>query len=152
MTHKLFALVAVAGIAVAGFFMVRSLDGDLVYFLTASEAVTNREDFPDGSPFKVSGLVVPGTIVELGGGNSEFSITDGGATIDIRLTRTPPPLFDDDVPVLLSGTWNGDVFVAYEALIRHDEGYEAPPIGEYPDEGSYQKDGDLPNEAAAGVD
>lgn len=133
MSHKLFALVALLGIAVAGFFMVRSLDDDLVYFLTATEAVTQRAEFPDGRPFKVSGLVVPGTIVEMGGGESTFAITDGGETVDIRLTRTPPPLFDDDVPVLLSGSWEGEVFVAYEALIRHDEGYEAPTEGNYPD-------------------
>jgi cytochrome c-type biogenesis protein CcmE len=133
MSHKLFAAVAVAGVIVAGFFMVRSLNDDLVYYLTTSEAVVDRPAFPDGERFKVSGLVVPGTIAELGGGVSEFSITDGAETIDIRLTRTPPPLFDDDVPVLLSGSWDGPMFVADEALIRHDEGYEAPTEGNYPD-------------------
>ena len=133
MSHKLFALAAVVGVAVAGFFMVRSLDQDLVYYLTTSEAVAERSDFADGRAFKMSGLVVPGTIVELGGGVSEFEISDGGATVDVRLTRTPPPLFDDDVPVLLSGSWEGDVFVSTEALIRHDEGYEAPSEGNYED-------------------
>ncbi len=129
MSRKLFAVIAALGIAVAGFFMIRSLDSDLVYFLTTGEALEQRADFVDGRPFKVSGLVVPGTIEDLGGGISEFSITDGASTVDVRLTRTPPPLFDDDVPVLLSGAWEGDVFVATEALIRHEEGYEAPTVG-----------------------
>lgn len=129
--HRLFAVTAVAGIAVAAFFMIRSLDDDLVYYLTTTEAVQNRADFADGRAFKVSGLVVSGSITELGGGRSEFRITDGGETVDILLTGTPPPLFDDDVPVLLSGAWEGDRFVADEALIRHDEGYEAPESGSY---------------------
>lgn len=133
MAHRWFLVVAIVGIVTAGFFMIRSLGGDLVYYLTTSEAVSNRTDFPDGRSFKLSGLVVPGSIEELGGGESRFQITDGGATVDILLTRTPPPLFDEDVPVLLSGTWNGNVFEANDALIRHDEGYEAPTDGSYGD-------------------
>jgi cytochrome c-type biogenesis protein CcmE len=131
---RLFAITALAGIAVAAFFMIRSLNDDLVYYLTTSEAVENRVDFADGRAFKISGLVVPGTIVELGEGESEFQITDGAATVDVLLTRTPPPLFDEDVPVLLSGAWEGETFVAEEALIRHDEGYEAPSTGNYQQE------------------
>jgi cytochrome c-type biogenesis protein CcmE len=128
---RLFAISALAGIAVAAFFMIRSVNDDLVYYLTTSEAVENRADFLDGRAFKISGLVVPGTIVELGEGQSEFQITDGAATVDVRLTRVPPPLFDDDVPVLLSGAWDGEEFVADEALIRHDEDYETPASGNY---------------------
>ncbi len=133
MAHRWFLIVAVVGIATAGFFLIRSLGSDLVYYLTTSEAISNRSDFPDGRSFKLSGLVVPGTIEELGGGESRFQITDGAATVDILLTRTPPPLFDDDVPVLLSGTWDGNLFRADDALIRHDEGYEAPTDGTYED-------------------
>jgi cytochrome c-type biogenesis protein CcmE len=129
--NRLFAVAALVGIAVAGFFMVRSLNDDLVYYLTTSEAVENRAEFADGKAFKISGLVVPGSIVDVGEGRSEFQISDGGTVVDVLLTRTPPPLFDEDVPVLLSGAWDGDVFVSDEALIRHDEGYEAPSTGNY---------------------
>lgn len=131
--NRLFAITALVGIAVATFFLIRSLDDDLVYYMTTGEAVENRADFPDGRAFKISGLVVSGSIDELGGGRSEFQITDGGSVVNVLLTRTPPPLFDDDVPVLLSGAWGGDVFVADEALVRHDETY-----GETPSTGNYQ--------------
>jgi cytochrome c-type biogenesis protein CcmE len=131
MSHRWFAVVALVGIGVAGFFMIRSLDDDLVYYLTTHEAVESKAEFPDGRPFNMSGLVVPGTIVDIGDGRSEFAVTDGAETVDVRLVRSPPPLFDEDVPVLLSGTWSGDVFVAQDALIRHDEGYEAPSTGNY---------------------
>jgi cytochrome c-type biogenesis protein CcmE len=134
MPARLVAIVAAAGIAVAGFFLVRSLDDDLVYYLFVDEAVDQRDEFADGRAFRLAGIVVPGSIVDQGGGVSEFSVTDGGATVDVRLTRTPPPLFDDDVPVLLAGAWEGDTFVATDALIRHDEGYEAPSTGNFPGE------------------
>jgi cytochrome c-type biogenesis protein CcmE len=47
----------------------------------------------------------------------------------VRLTDTPPPLFDDTVPVLLDGTWDGNTYVATNALIRHDENYVVPEEG-----------------------
>ena len=133
MTHRWFLVATALGIVTAGFFLVRSLSGDLVYYLTTSEAVASRTDFPDGRSFKLAGLVVPGSIEELGGGESTFRITDGATTVDILLTRTPPPLFDDDVPVLLSGSWDDGTYVATDALIRHDEDYEAPAEGNYED-------------------
>ncbi|NIR34519.1 MAG: cytochrome c maturation protein CcmE, partial [Actinobacteria bacterium] len=56
-------------------------------------------------------------------------VEDGAAAIEVLLVDTPPPLFDEDVPVLLAGNWDGDRFVADEALIRHEENYEAPEEG-----------------------
>jgi cytochrome c-type biogenesis protein CcmE len=47
------------------------------------------------------------------------------------LLNTPPPLFNEEVPVLLEGSWSGDLFVADEALIRHDENYEVPEEGNF---------------------
>lgn len=128
---KVFALVAIVGIAAAGFFLVRSLDDDLVYYMYVSEATAVRADFPDGQAFRLAGFVEPGSIEDLGGGVSEFRVGDGAEVVEVRLTRTPPPLFGEDAPVVLSGAWNGDVFVATDALIRHDEGYEAPEAGNF---------------------
>jgi cytochrome c-type biogenesis protein CcmE len=131
-SRKAFLAVAALGVLVAGFFMVRSLNGDLVYYLYPSEAVVAKADFPDGKAFRLAGIVETGTLNEIGDGQSEFDLGDGAATIKVRLTRTPPPLFDEDVPVLLSGSWSGDTFVATDALIRHDESYKTPSTGNFP--------------------
>ena len=129
--HRWFVVPAMLGIAVAGFFLVRSAGDESVYYLYASEAVEVREQFDDGRRFRIAGTVVPGSL-EAGRGESSFDISDGRATVAVRLVSVPPPLFQEDVEVLLEGAWVGDVFEANEALIRHEAEYEAPETGNAP--------------------
>jgi cytochrome c-type biogenesis protein CcmE len=126
--HRWFVLPAVVGIAVASFFLVRAAGDASVYYLYASEAVAVRDQFSDGRRFRIAGTVVPGTLVK-GNGESSFDISDGSDTVTIRLVSLPPPLFQEDVEVLLEGAWVDGVFEADEALIRHEAEYEAPPTG-----------------------
>ncbi len=81
----------------------------------------------------MAGIVVDGTIQE-DGTEISFDVTDGGAEVNVVLTGTPPPLFDDQVPVLLEGAWDNETFIADTAIIRHSENYEIPEEGNYPDE------------------
>jgi cytochrome c-type biogenesis protein CcmE len=108
---------------------IAGLSENLTYYLYPTEAMDQRADFPDGETFRLAGLVVDGSIDDRSDGSINFDVTDGGATIQVLLKNTPPPLFDDGVPVLLEGFWLGDTFVASEALIRHDENYEVPEEG-----------------------
>lgn len=126
-SYRWFLLPAIAGIAVAGFFLVRSMSGDLVYYLTTTEASERQGEFPDGDRFRLIGIVVPGTY-STDGVQHVFDVTDGATTIPVVLTRTPPPLFDEDVPVLLDGHWEEGTYVADQALLRHEENYEAPDV------------------------
>lgn len=129
MAHKRFVLLGLGGaIALVLTITLTSLGSNLTYYLYPTEAVQQRVDFPDGERFRLAGLVVPGTLAEAGD-DLEFEVTDGGATIPVRLIDTPPPLFDEDVPVLVEGAWAGGVFVADSAVIRHDENYEVPEEG-----------------------
>jgi cytochrome c-type biogenesis protein CcmE len=130
--HRWFLIPAFLGIAVASFFLVRAAGEASVYYLYTSEAVEARADFDEGRRFRIAGTVVPGTLV-MGSGESTFDISDGIATVTIRLVALPPPLFQEDVEVLLGGAWSGTVFEADEALIRHEAEYEAPPSGNAPD-------------------
>ncbi|MFP5333210.1 MAG: cytochrome c maturation protein CcmE [Acidimicrobiia bacterium] len=131
--HRWFVIPAILGIVVAGVFLVRSAGEESVYYLYASEAVEARARFDDGQRFRIAGTVVPGTLIE-GRGESSFDISDGRATVTVRLVSVPPPLFQEDVEVLLEGAWAGDVFEADEALIRHEAEYEAPESGNAPDD------------------
>jgi len=128
MAYRWFILPALAGILVAGFFLVRSLDDDLVYYFYPSEAVERRAEFPDDRRFRLAGVVVPGSLAETAEGYT-FDISDGAAAVSVDLVSTPPQLFGEDVEVLLDGSWQNGRFVADNALIRHEEGYEAPPEG-----------------------
>lgn len=104
------------------------LNENLTYYLYPTEAVDQKQDFPDSERFRLAGQVVAGSISE-SGREIRFEVTDGGATIPVSLTSTPPPLFGEEVPVLLEGSWDGDIFVSDSALIRHDENYEVPDEG-----------------------
>ena len=73
-------------------------------------------------------MVVDGTLTE-SGDDLAFEVTDGGASIPVLLVNTPPPLFDESVPVLLEGSWDHGTFHAESALIRHSENYEIPDEG-----------------------
>jgi cytochrome c-type biogenesis protein CcmE len=117
------ALAAVAALVVS--LIVINLNGTLTYYLTPSEAVVRRPDFPDGDRFRLGGLVVNGSFDDLGA-VKVFDVTDGAETITVRLRGIVPPLFAEDVGVVVEGAWSGDEFAADIALVRHDENYQPP--------------------------
>ena len=129
MAHRRFVLFGIGGVVAlvlaVTFF---GLSENLTYYLYPGEAVEQRQDFPDGERFRLAGLVVSDSITE-DGDVIRFEVTDGAETIPVVLSSTPPPLFGDDVPVLLEGAWSGETFVSDSALIRHDENYEVPDEG-----------------------
>ncbi|MDX1468583.1 MAG: cytochrome c maturation protein CcmE [Acidimicrobiia bacterium] len=132
--HRKFILFGIGGVvALVVALTVVGLNSNLTYYLYPTEAHDQRSDFPDGERFRLAGLVVEGSIVDVPRGKS-FQVTDGGAIVEVVLTGTPPPLFADGVPVLLEGSWRGGEFMADEAIIRHSENYEIPDEGNYPDE------------------
>ena len=131
MGQRQFVLFGIAGvIALVVAITVAGINDNLTYYLYPNEAVGQRADFPDGERFRLAGLVVAGSLDEQGD-DLVFEVSDGAATIPVVLIDTPPPLFNEDVPVLLDGYWSGDVFTADNVLIRHDENYEIPSEGNY---------------------
>lgn len=131
MGQRQFVLFGIAGvIALVVAITVAGLNDNLTYYLYPNEAVAQRDEFPDGERFRLAGQVVAGSVTE-SGGDLTFSVTDGSGTVDVVLVNPPPPLFSDEVPVLLEGYWSGDLFNAERALIRHDENYEVPSEGNY---------------------
>lgn len=132
--RKAFLIFAGLGVLLAGFMIFRSLNDNLTYYLFPNEALAERQDFPDGRPFRLAGTVVAGSLVTEGG-DSTFEVTDGGTTIPVRLTSTPPQLFGEESMVLLTGSWEENVFVANDAIIRHDENYATPSSGNFEETG-----------------
>jgi cytochrome c-type biogenesis protein CcmE len=131
MGQRQFVLFGIGGIvALVVAITVVGLNDNLTYYLYPNEAVASRAEFPDGERFRLAGQVVNGSLAE-NGDDLVFEVTDGSATIPVILLNTPPPLFNEEVPVLLEGYWSGDTFTAESALIRHDENYEVPAEGNY---------------------
>ena len=125
MRNKLFVIPAIGiiGIIVA-FLLSGGLTANTVFYLFPDEAVAQRADFENGRVFRLGGNVLPDSVES--GTETTFSIGDGGTVIPVVTDRTPPQLFDDDVPVLLEGYWEGDHFRATQIIIRHDEQYTPP--------------------------
>ena len=117
------ALAAVAAVVVT--LIVINLGDSLTYYLTPSEAVDSRTEFPDGDRFRLGGLVVVGSLDDVGA-VKVFDVTDGAETITVRLRGVAPPLFAEDVGVVVEGAWSGDEFAADVALVHHDENYQPP--------------------------
>lgn len=131
MGQRQFVLFGIGGIvALVVAITVVGLNDNLTYYLYPNEAVASRAEFPDGERFRLAGQVVSGSLTEEGE-DLIFEVTDGSATIPVILLNTPPPLFNEEVPVLLEGYWSGESFTAESALIRHDENYEVPAEGNY---------------------
>lgn len=133
MGQRQFVLFGIAGVvALVVAITVAGISDNLTYYLYPNEAITQRDDFPDGERFRLAGRVVDGSLSE-NDGDLAFEVTDGSNTVPVVLVNTPPPLFNEEVPVLLEGYWTGEYFTAESALIRHDENYEIPDEGNYED-------------------
>lgn len=131
MPHRRFVFLGLGGVvALVMAITVTGLSSNLTYYLYPTEAVDQKADFPDGERFRLAGLVVEGSLTHTEDALF-FDVTDGGARIAVILTNTPPPLFDENVPVLVEGFWDANVFRADTAIIRHDENYEVPEEGNY---------------------
>jgi cytochrome c-type biogenesis protein CcmE len=125
MAHRWFIIPAIVVILIAvAFFAFANLNENLVYYLTPTEAVQQRADFPDGRRFRLGGLVVAGTIQTTDSGVT-FEVTDGETTIDVDNEGTPPQLFKDGAGAVVEGAWEGDTFVSDVLIVKHDENYNA---------------------------
>jgi cytochrome c-type biogenesis protein CcmE len=115
------ALVAV----VAALVMIAiNLLGDAsLFFLNADEAVAQRDDLGEDR-FRMQGTVVPGTVDERDGG-VRFQVAFNDVTADVNHRGDPPELFQPDIPVVLEGNWDGEVFASDRILVRHSSEYEA---------------------------
>lgn len=89
----------------------------MVYYLTIDELQAKVPEVY-GERVRVSGIVVPGTIVKDSNGNIEFSITDGENNIDVKYSGIIPDIFADDVEAVVEGNYsqqnifNADVLLA----------------------------------------
>jgi cytochrome c-type biogenesis protein CcmE len=129
--HRNFVIGATAALLIVLVALVAtSINDSLTYYLTPTEATERRIQFPDGTRFRLGGLVMVGSLAEEGGAKV-FDVTDGAETITVRLTGSTPPLFAENVGVVVEGAWAGGLFAADIALVRHDESY-SPPEGYAP--------------------
>lgn len=127
------------GVSVAAFFTLTAFQKNLLYFFTPAQVAAGEA--PKGHPFRVGGLVVPGTVQrEPNSLAVRFSVTDGQATIPVSYTGILPDLFREGQGIISIGRMNEQgVFEASEVLAKHDENYMPPEVAD-----SLKETGQLP--------
>jgi cytochrome c-type biogenesis protein CcmE len=73
--------------------------------------------------FRLGGLVEEGSVVRGVGEEVRFTVTDGGASLEVVFAGILPDLFREGQGVITTGRMDNGVFVASEVLARHDETY-----------------------------
>lgn len=73
--------------------------------------------------FRIGGLVEEGTLRRGEGEQTQFSVTDGGASVPVIYTGVLPDLFGENEGMVGTGRYVNGVFEATEILARHDETY-----------------------------
>ena len=78
---------------------------------------------PPNERFRIGGLVEQGTLVRGQGEQVSFSVTDGGASIQVVYTGILPDLFGEGEGMVAQGNYINGRFEAVEILAKHDETY-----------------------------
>lgn len=120
----------VAGIGVATALAITAFNENLMFFYTPSEVAAGEA--PRNHPFRVGGLVTPGSVQREGTGLAiRFDLTDNAKTVTVEYSGILPDLFREGQGIISRGRLREDgVFVAEEVLAKHDENYMPPEVAD----------------------
>jgi cytochrome c-type biogenesis protein CcmE len=118
----------VLGIGLAVWLALKAFDDNLMFFFSPSEVVAGEA--PTGHPFRVGGLVTPGSVQRQPNGLTvAFDLTDNAEQVTVEYTGILPDLFREGQGIVALGQLNNrGVFVASEVLAKHDENYMPPEV------------------------
>ena len=97
------AIVIIAG--ALSYLVFAGVKDTMVYYLTISE-LEAKVPSVYGERVRVSGTVVPGTIIKDTEGNLKFQITDGDNIIKVAYKGIVPDIFKDDVEAVVEGKYS----------------------------------------------
>jgi len=128
--RMLWITAGVAAIAVAAGLVLRALNSNIAWFITPTEVAEGKA--PTGKPFRIGGLVEPGSVQRVGDGTTvQFRVTDNARAIPVAYTGILPDLFKEGRGVVAQGLLDADGrFRATEVLAKHDENYMPPEAAE----------------------
>ena len=122
----IFSLILVAAII---FFILRSLEENVVYFFSPTE-IYNKPSISLNKKIRVGGLVKNGSINKKET-TINFIITDLKNEIVVSYNGLVPNLFSEGKGVIAEGQLNDKkYFVADKILAKHDENYMPPEVKE----------------------
>lgn len=116
----------VAGVALATFFAIMSMQSSFEYFKTPTQI--NSEGFEEQRSYRIAGLVRKGSVTRLDDGVTQrFDITDCEQNVTIQYTGILPDLFREGQAIVTVGQFSEDfskpMLIAKQVLAKHDENY-----------------------------
>lgn len=119
-------VLGVVGVAVVvgalGLVLFNGLTDAALFYYDVDEAI-ERRDTLDDQRFRMQGNVLEDTTVQTDTG-IEFVIAYGDAELPVVHRGDPPELFNEEIPIIIEGSFVGDEFHSDEILIKHDSTYE----------------------------
>ena len=130
--RKLFIVLVLAGITLAGFLAYRALQENLLYFFSPSQVAAGEAP---NRTFRLGGMVVAGSLKrEVGTLNVTFVVTDNIHSVPVRYNRVLPDLFREGAGAVVVGRMNDNgEFIGEEVIAKHDENYMPPEVAEAPE-------------------
>ena len=112
---------------VAIFFIIQSLDKNILYFASPTE-IKQSEDVVTGKKMRIGGMVKKNSI-KISENNIQFIVTDFNNEIIVNFSGTVPNLFAEEKGVVAEGKLKDkSFFEADRILAKHDENYMPPEI------------------------
>jgi cytochrome c-type biogenesis protein CcmE len=127
--RKLFILVVLAGITLAGYLTYRALQENMLYFFSPSQVAAGEAP---KRTFRLGGMVVDGSLQrEVGTLNVSFVVTDNVHSVPVKYDQLLPDLFREGAGAVVIGRLNDNgEFVGEQVLAKHDENYMPPEVAE----------------------
>ena len=127
----LFVLCALGGAVALSLYALRD---NISFFYSPRDVVAMKAASDPrigaGKSFRIGGLVEEGSVVKsTQDTKTNFTVTDGDATLRVEYTGILPDLFREGQGVVATGTLQEDGhFAARELLAKHDENYMPPEV------------------------
>ncbi len=120
----------VLGVGAAVGVALKAFNENLMFFFSPAEVAAGEA--PRGTPFRLGGMVVEGSVKRPGDGILvEFGLTDYDKAVTVRYEGILPDLFREGQGIVALGRLdNQGVFVADEVLAKHDENYMPPEVAD----------------------
>ena len=123
----LFLTLLLISVVVITFFVLRSLEENVVYFFSPTE-IHNKTGISFNKKIRVGGLVKVDSINK-NGTSINFIITDLKNEIIVSYDGLVPNLFSEGKGVVAEGKLNDrEYFIADKILAKHDENYMPPEV------------------------
>jgi len=119
-----------AGISIAGIFILTAFEKNIMYFFSPTEIING--DAPKTRSFRIGGLVVTNSVIRNTNDlKVSFILTDTMNEIKVIYEGILPDLFREGQGIVANGKLQSDnIFVADQVLAKHDENYMPPEVAE----------------------